>query len=59
MEIVSVLSEDAVKVSTGDRALIEQWGGGMTLEGRVRSVAVLSLWVVWVGGRVLIQILVG
>ena len=39
LEIVSdLLSEDAVKVSTGDRVLVEQWGGGMTLEGRVRLV---------------------
>ena len=39
LEIVSdLLSEEAVKVSTGDRVLIEQWGGGITLEGRVRLV---------------------
>ena len=39
IEIVSdLLSEDAVQVRTGDTVLIEQWGGGMTLLGRVRLV---------------------
>ena len=39
IEIVSdLLSEDAVQVRSGDKVLIEQWGGGTTLEGRVRLV---------------------
>ncbi len=39
LEIVSdFLSADAVGISSGARVLIEQWGGGMTLEGRVRLV---------------------
>lgn len=39
IEIVSdLLSADAVQIGNGDRVLIEQWGGGMTLEGRVRLV---------------------
>ena len=39
IEIVSdLLSEDAVQVRTGNTVLIEQWGGGMTLLGRVRLV---------------------
>ena len=39
IEIVSdLLSEDAVRVRPGHRVLIEQWGGGITLEGRVRLV---------------------
>ena len=39
LEIVSdLLSTDAVRVSPGDRALIEQWGGGATLSGVVRRV---------------------
>ena len=39
LEIVSdLLSTDAVRVSPGDRALIEQWGGGETLRGTVRRV---------------------
>ena len=39
IEIVSdLLSADAVQIASGDRVLIEQWGGGMTLEGRVRLV---------------------
>ncbi len=39
IEIVSdLLSEDAVRVRSGHRVLIEQWGGGITLEGRVRLV---------------------
>jgi HlyD family secretion protein len=39
LEIVSdLLSTDAVRVSPGDRALIEQWGGGAALSGVVRRV---------------------
>ncbi|HSB69340.1 MAG TPA: HlyD family efflux transporter periplasmic adaptor subunit [Candidatus Methylomirabilis sp.] len=39
LEIVSdLLSSDAVKVKPGDAVLIEQWGGGRTLNGRVRRV---------------------
>lgn len=39
IEIVSdLLSEDAVQVRRGQRVLIEQWGGGMTLAGRVERV---------------------
>ena len=39
IEIVSdLLSADAVQIASSDRVLIEQWGGGMTLEGRVRLV---------------------
>jgi HlyD family secretion protein len=39
LEIVSdLLSTDAVRVSPGDRVLIEAWGGGTPLEGRVRRV---------------------
>jgi HlyD family secretion protein len=39
IEIVSdLLSADAVRVGSGSRVLIEEWGGGMTLEGRVRRV---------------------
>lgn len=39
LEIVSdLLSSDAVRVSAGDAVLIEQWGGGRTLRGRVRRV---------------------
>jgi HlyD family secretion protein len=39
LEIVSdLLSSDAVKVSAGDRVMIEQWGGGETLDGVVRRV---------------------
>jgi HlyD family secretion protein len=39
IEIVAdLLSTDAVRVSPGQRVLIEQWGGGTTLEGRVRRV---------------------
>ncbi len=39
IEIVSdLLSADAVKIHSGDRVLIEQWGGGMTLQGHVRLV---------------------
>jgi HlyD family secretion protein len=39
MEIVAdLLSTDAVRVSPGSEVLIEQWGGGHTLHGRVRRV---------------------
>jgi HlyD family secretion protein len=39
LEIVSdLLSSDAVKVAAGDPVRIEQWGGGETLNGRVRRV---------------------
>ena len=39
MEIVAdLLSTDAVRVSPGAEVLIEQWGGGHTLRGRVRRV---------------------
>jgi HlyD family secretion protein len=39
MEIVSdLLSSDAVRVSPGDRVLIEQWGGSNPIEARVRRV---------------------
>ena len=39
IEIVSdLLSTDAVKVQPGQRVLIEQWGGELPLEGRVRRV---------------------
>jgi HlyD family secretion protein len=39
IEIVSdFLSEDAVRIQTGDRVLVERWGGGTTLEGLVRLV---------------------
>ncbi len=39
MEIVAdLLSTDAVRVSPGAEVLIEQWGGGHTLHGKVRRV---------------------
>ena len=39
IEIVSdLLSADAVQIDSGDRVLIEQWGGGMTLNGHVRLI---------------------
>jgi HlyD family secretion protein len=39
MEIVAdLLSTDAVRVMPGSEVLIEQWGGGHTLHGRVRRV---------------------
>jgi len=36
--VVDVLSSDAVKISPGDRVLLEHWGGPRPLEGRVRLV---------------------
>jgi HlyD family secretion protein len=36
--VVDLLSADAVQVSPGQEVLIEQWGGGQTLHGRVRRV---------------------
>ena len=39
LEVVAgLLSSDAVQVRPNARVLIEQWGGGRTLEGRVRRV---------------------
>lgn len=39
LEIVAdLLSADAVRTEPGDRVLIEEWGGGSTLEGRVRRI---------------------
>ncbi|NZA27359.1 HlyD family efflux transporter periplasmic adaptor subunit [Luteimonas sp. SJ-92] len=39
LEIVAdLLSSEAVRVSPGDAVLIEQWGGGDTLRGRVRRI---------------------
>jgi HlyD family secretion protein len=39
LEVVAdLLSTDAVRVAENARVLIEQWGGGHTLEGRVRRV---------------------
>ena len=39
LEIVSdLLSTDAVKIRAGNETLIEQWGGGKPLRGRVRRV---------------------
>jgi HlyD family secretion protein len=36
--VVDLLSADAVRVDPGDEVLIEQWGGGELLHGRVRRV---------------------
>lgn len=36
--VVDVLSSDAVKISAGNRVLLEHWGGPRPLEGRVRLV---------------------
>jgi HlyD family secretion protein len=36
--VVDLLSADAVRVEPGQEALIEQWGGGDVLHGRVRRV---------------------
>jgi HlyD family secretion protein len=39
IEIVAdLLSTDAVRVKTGARAIVEQWGGDRTLEARVRRI---------------------
>jgi HlyD family secretion protein len=39
LEVVSdLLSADAVKVSPGDTILIEAWGGGTELKGRLRTI---------------------
>jgi HlyD family secretion protein len=35
---VDVLSSDAVRAAPGQRVIIENWGGGVPLEGRVRTV---------------------
>ncbi len=35
---IDVLSRDAVKIHTGALVLLEHWGGGITLQGRVRLV---------------------
>ena len=35
---VEVLSQDAVQIGAGTRVLLERWGGGEPLEGRVRRV---------------------
>jgi HlyD family secretion protein len=35
---VEVLSQDAVQIRSGTRVLLERWGGGEPLEGRVRLV---------------------
>jgi HlyD family secretion protein len=36
--VVDYLSMDAVKIETGQRVIIDNWGGGHPLEGRVRRV---------------------
>jgi HlyD family secretion protein len=36
--VADLLSTEAVRVSAGDLVLIEQWGGGRALEGRVQRV---------------------
>jgi HlyD family secretion protein len=36
--VVDLLSADAVRVETGQEVLIEQWGGGDLLHGRVRRI---------------------
>lgn len=36
--VVDVLSTDAVKVKPGDTMLLEEWGGGKTLQAKVRVV---------------------
>jgi HlyD family secretion protein len=36
--VVDLLSADAVKVEEGQRVILEEWGGGEPLEGRVRRV---------------------
>ena len=36
--VADLLSSDAVRVSPGDPVRLEQWGGGVPLEGRVRRI---------------------
>jgi HlyD family secretion protein len=36
--VVDLLSSDAVRVATGAEVIIEDWGGGVSLSGRVRRV---------------------
>src|SRR4029078_8559346 len=36
--VADLLSTDAVRVKPGTRAMIEQWGGNQSLEGRVKRV---------------------
>jgi len=36
--VVDFLSSDAVKISPGQRVIIEEWGGGVALSGRIRLV---------------------
>lgn len=36
--VVDVLSQDGVKVKSGDRMILEQWGGELPLEARVRLI---------------------
>ena len=36
--VIDVLSSDAVRIRPGQRVLLEQWGGGEALRGRVRLV---------------------
>lgn len=36
--VIEVLSADAVRISPGDRVVVERWGGDRPLEGRVRLV---------------------
>jgi HlyD family secretion protein len=36
--VIDVLSQDAVKISAGDRVIVEQWGGDRPLHGTVRLV---------------------
>ncbi len=36
--VVDLLSTDAVKISAGDRVIVDDWGGVQPLEGRVRLV---------------------
>lgn len=36
--VVDVLSADAVRIASGNRVLVDEWGGERTLQGRVRLV---------------------
>lgn len=36
--VVDLLSTDAVRIKAGDRVIVDDWGGDMPLEGRVRLV---------------------